>query len=132
MTWQKLPRSKPFGKACQSPSNYTSQGPWLATFANAIEANEDLAAVVHKAHDDLHPLRARALFERIPDEDCDRRMAHGERRRPPFRSVGRPSVVSGERLRLRCLGTTPPSTAEGVRMAAADFSVPPPFGGGWN
>ena len=35
-----------------------------------------------KAHDDLHPLRARALFERIPDEDCELLDMHPDFGRP--------------------------------------------------
>jgi DNA-directed RNA polymerase III subunit RPC1 len=63
------------------PKNPPSEE-FVATFANAIEANEDIAAVVHKAHDDLHPLRARALFERIPDEDCELFDMHPDYGRP--------------------------------------------------
>ena len=55
---------------------------FVETFSNAVEANEDLAAVLHKAHDDLHPLRARALFERIPDEDCELFDMHPDFGRP--------------------------------------------------
>jgi hypothetical protein len=44
---------------------------FVASFKEAFKTNDELPAVVHKAHDDLHPLRARQLLERIPDEDCE-------------------------------------------------------------
>jgi DNA-directed RNA polymerase III subunit RPC1 len=55
---------------------------FVETFTNAIAANEELKAVLHKAHDDLHPLRARQLFVRISDEDCELLDMHPDYGRP--------------------------------------------------
>jgi DNA-directed RNA polymerase III subunit RPC1 len=61
---------------------YGPNAEFVATFEEAIKSNEELAGMLSKAHDDLHPLRARALFERIPDEDCELLDMHPEFGRP--------------------------------------------------
>eukprot|EP00198_Chlamydomonas_reinhardtii_P014024 XP_001703361.1 predicted protein [Chlamydomonas reinhardtii] len=41
------------------------------TLSDAMKYNDQLKGHLHRLADDLHPLRVRALFEAIPDEDLD-------------------------------------------------------------
>lgn len=47
-----------------------SRGP-QESLADALKYNDQLKPHLHRMADDLHPLRVRALFENIPDEDLD-------------------------------------------------------------
>ena len=41
------------------------------TLSEAVRYNEQIKLHLHRMADDLNPLRVQALFEAIPDEDCD-------------------------------------------------------------
>ncbi|PNW84960.1 hypothetical protein CHLRE_03g165750v5 [Chlamydomonas reinhardtii] len=51
--------------------NVTLFEEYKETLSDAMKYNDQLKGHLHRLADDLHPLRVRALFEAIPDEDLD-------------------------------------------------------------
>jgi DNA-directed RNA polymerase III subunit RPC1 len=49
----------------------TQRAVFEKAFENVAQSNKDLQQHLHKAHDDLNPLRVQELFKAITDDDCE-------------------------------------------------------------